>query len=140
MSAILVPNRLLPQMVARNNHGYYDDEEPSFRRYRSRGQGYALSHDREPPSGHGHNVYSRSHMGGRDSRNGDRASENEEIPRARSRIPVAVSRLFETDVYGSWFDGVISVVDAGSERSDAVETTAVLAPTARALAMINVHF
>ncbi|CZR53312.1 uncharacterized protein PAC_03190 [Phialocephala subalpina] len=89
MSAIMIPNRMLPQMVAQR---YYEDDEPSFRRYSSRGHGYPLSHDRDLPSGPGHNVYSRSHMGSQDSRNGDHHSENEEIPRARSRIPVACGR------------------------------------------------
>jgi hypothetical protein len=67
---------------------FTDDEEPSFRRYNSRGQGYPLSHDRELPSG----PYSgpRDLLSNHDSRGGNHAPEPDNS-RPRSRIPVAVS-------------------------------------------------
>jgi hypothetical protein len=72
---------------------FTDDEEPSFRRYNSRGQGYPLSHDRELPSG----SYGgpRDLLSNHDSRGGKHAPEPDHNSRPRSRIPVAVStRIF----------------------------------------------
>ncbi|KUJ18062.1 uncharacterized protein LY89DRAFT_36455 [Mollisia scopiformis] len=79
-------------MVTRTD---YEEDEHSFRRYSYRGHGgYPITYqERDLPSGPGHNVYSRPpHPGSQDSPNGDRSSDIDEIPRTRSRIPVACGR------------------------------------------------
>ncbi|EPE34685.1 Zn2/Cys6 DNA-binding protein [Glarea lozoyensis ATCC 20868] len=76
-------------MVATRPPFYADEEEPSFRRYNSRGQGYSLSHDREMPSA----PYSgRDLLSNHDSRGGNHAPESDNNSRPRSRIPVACGR------------------------------------------------
>jgi len=68
---------------------YYDDDEPIFhRRYTGRGQGYAISHDRDLPH-HGPYIGHRSH-----SHDGRNIPEPEpSTSNVRRRIPVAVSGL-----------------------------------------------
>ncbi len=71
---------------------YFDDEEPPFHRYSSRGHGYPLSHDRELPPAAGHGGYGgpRNHQLSTHERNGDSPPDQDSNSRRRSRIPVAV--------------------------------------------------
>jgi hypothetical protein len=104
-------------MVATRPPFYADEEEPSFRRYNSRGQGYSLSHDRELPSAPYNN---RDLLSNHDSRGGNHAPESDNNSRPRSRIPVAVSAASLSKLCLKSDND--SVDDVESERSDAVVT------------------
>jgi hypothetical protein len=89
--------------------GYFDDEEPSFRRYSSRGHGYPLSHDRELPPAASHGGYGgpRNHqLSTHERRNGESQPDQDSNSRPRSRIPVAVSSQL---VALNHADGVLAV-------------------------------
>lgn len=76
---------------------YYDDEEPSLRRFNGRGHGYPLNqHDRDLPLGPsqgpygvGHRLHHLAH-GGRIS---EHSPERDANCNPRRRIPVAVRLL-----------------------------------------------
>lgn len=74
---------------------YHDNEEPTLRRYSSRGHGYPLSQDREMYSPQNHGIYPghRQHMPSHESRNNELSPDHDSGSRPRSRIPVAVSML-----------------------------------------------
>ncbi|KAF4626871.1 hypothetical protein G7Y89_g11289 [Cudoniella acicularis] len=73
---------------------YYDDEEPSFRRYSQHrgGHGYPISHDRELPPAPGPYHGPREHISAHETRNGHHSSDQDNNARPRSRIPVACGR------------------------------------------------
>ena len=79
------------EQMTRKYYPDHIDDEPVFRRYGNRGQGYAISHDRDLPlthrqqGGSAGGNFAMSHG----SRNGDRGPEQD--PNQRKRIPVAVS-------------------------------------------------
>ncbi|KAH6683129.1 hypothetical protein B0J14DRAFT_139556 [Halenospora varia] len=71
---------------------FYEDDEPTFRRYNNRGHAYPLSHNRELPPAPRPYHGAREHQSSHETRNGSHSSEQDSSARPRSRIAVACGR------------------------------------------------
>ncbi|KAH8687685.1 hypothetical protein BGZ60DRAFT_13871 [Tricladium varicosporioides] len=70
---------------------FYDNDEPTFRRYSNRGHAYPLSHDRELPPAPSPYHGSRD-QSSHETRNNNHALDQDNSTRPRSRIAVACGR------------------------------------------------